>query len=415
MNKKKVILLSNSEICYNPRLAKAADSLHKQGYEVDVFNPVIGMADLSVYKNFIKNKLWNVREFDISKQNIKSKINWFIVGIMNKFLLVLFKVLNITVGFEYIKNKGLIGFNKNKKIYDIIIVHLVDSLPFAAKLKKKYKRSILIYDSQEFFTGQYAKSKNNFEKRWVALAEKKHIYDADIILTTTTVMKERIIDLYNLKTHVIRVRNLPKNKNNKFVDTRDEKIRLVWHGMRIIFENERGIHILLKALALTRSNNIELYIQGYISEEEKEKIKIFNKNNNIENIVFLVPPAHPDRIVETITKYDIGLLGELPVEENQKLTSSNKLFEYISAGLAIIIPDVSGISETVKEYRIGELYSPGNVNELAKKIDMFANNKKYLEQNKKKSRSLATNYFFWDNDYKHVIHEIKNLNKKYKQ
>ncbi len=73
--KKKVIILSNSEICYNPRLAKAADSLCEQGYEVDVFNPIVGMANLRIYYNFIKNKKWNIREFDISKRNNKAKIN----------------------------------------------------------------------------------------------------------------------------------------------------------------------------------------------------------------------------------------------------------------------------------------------------------------------------------------------------
>jgi len=404
--KKKVLLLSNSEICYNPRLAKAADSFFEKGYDVDVFNPIIGMADLSVYKRFIKNKYWEIREFDISKQNFKSNIKWLLTGIINKFFLFLYKKFNSNIGFEYIKNKGLIGFNKNKKEYDIIIIHLVDSLPFAAKLKKKYNNAILIYDSQEFFTGQYSKSKNNFEKKWVACAEEKYIHSADIVLTTTRVMKDRLFNLYNLKVPIIRVRNLPKTKNEIFLHKEDSIVRFVWHGMRIFFENERGVHILLKAFAISTSTNIELYIQGYINEEEKEKVNNFCKKNNIEDKVFIVPSASPDKIVESITKYDVGLLGELPVEENQRLTSSNKLFEYISAGLAIIVPNILGIAETINEYQIGEKYSPGNIKELAKKIDLLANDKEFLDKSKNKSKSLSKESIFWDNDYKYVIKEI---------
>ncbi len=405
--KKKVIILSNSEICYNPRLAKAADSLCEQGYEVDVFNPIVGMADLRIYYNFIKNKKWNIREFDISKRNLKSKIRWFVTGITNKLFLLLYKRFDSKIGFEFIKNKGLIGFKKNKKIYDIIIIHLVDSLPFAVKLKKKYPNSVLIYDSQEFFTGQYSKS-NIIDRKWVNYAEKKYINSADIILATTNVMSTAIAKKYNLPKKPIRVRNLPYDRNNHFSVKTNEPIKLIWHGMRIVFENRRGLHILLKAVSKTKEN-VKFYIQGLISSQEKEKIDAFLKENNIQNKVIILPPAKPDKIVQSLIEYDIGIIGELPEEENQMFTSSNKLFEFISAGLAVIMPDVPGLRETKTEYGSYELYPPGNFYELAQKIDTLAKNRAKLDAAKNVSKQLAHNTLFWNNDYKYVLSELSSI------
>ena len=45
----KVLILCPSEICYNPRLLKAADYFYTKNAEVTVYNAVIGLADEKVY------------------------------------------------------------------------------------------------------------------------------------------------------------------------------------------------------------------------------------------------------------------------------------------------------------------------------------------------------------------------------
>jgi len=401
MIKKKVLLLSNSEICYNPRLAKAADSFYEAGYEVDVFNPVVGVADRSVYEGFIKDKKWSIREFDISKRNFRSKVNWLLVSVLNKLFFSLYKKFGVKVGFQYIKNKGLMGFKKNKKKYDIIIIHLVDSLPFAVKLKEKYQNSTLIYDSQEYFTGQYSIA-DITNKNWVLTAEKQYIYSADIVIGTTNIMCNKIAEKYNLKTTPIRVRNLPYTAVKKESSDVVVPVKFVWHGMRIIFENRRGLHILLQAVAKTKAN-VEFYIQGLISSEERQKIESFAEENKIEDKIIIKSPAAPDKIVESLIGYDVGLIGELPEEENQLFTSSNKLFEFIAAGLAIIMSDVPGLRETSEEYESYDLYSPGNIDELALRIESLVANRDRLREMMKTSQKLSESEIVWNNDFKQIL------------
>ena len=111
---------------------------------------------------------------------------------------------------------------------------------------------------------------------------------------------------------------------------------------------------------------------------------------NITHLVTLIPAANPDKIVESLLQYDIGLAGEIHSEENQMLTSSNKLFEYIYAGLAVIMPDLPGLAETVNEYNVGELYGQGDFSQLAYIIDSINSNRDKLKNFKKASREAHT-------------------------
>jgi glycosyltransferase involved in cell wall biosynthesis len=130
---------------------------------------------------------------------------------------------------------------------------------------------------------------------------------------------------------------------------------------------------------------------------------------NITNKVTVLPPANPDAIVESLIGYDIGLAGELAAEENQQLTSSNKLFDYIAAGMAIIMPNLLGLAETVNEYKNGMLYEQGNYKQLAESIDYLNMNRKVLLQYKQASINASREELFWENEMQPVMQYMEEL------
>ena len=403
----KILLIAHNEICYNPRLAKAADFFTEKNQEVTVFNPITGAASQETYQNFLKKRNWEIQEFDISKRSIKAKFNWVVSGITNKVINWLWCNINSKIGFNFYLNKGLLGFKANKK-FDIIIVHVIDSLPFAARLKRKFPNSKLIFDSQEYFKGQYS-DKNKCDRKWVETAEKKNIFDCDIVITTTNVMKERLISDYHLKMPVIRVRNTTHKIQDKYSKRKNQNVlKLVWVGNIIFYKNRRGLHILLEAIYKTKANVI-FYIQGNIDKTEKTKIETFTKSKHIYEKVKIIDAVPPDDIVNSLKAYDIGLIGELPQEDNQRLTSSNKLFDYIAAGLAVIAPNLPGIAETSEEYKTGLLYEPGNSIELAKIIDLLYSDSDKLNELQKNSKQSHIKYLYWNFDYNNVWNEIQKL------
>lgn len=408
----RVLLISNNEICYNARLLKAADFLSSKNWQVDVFNAVTGIASEQVYKDVLKNRKWNIIENDISKRNIITKFRWFTNGLIFKGIKIIRDQLKLDVYNEYYLNKGLILRPSFKKNYDVIVVHLIDNLPFAVKLKVKMN-ALLVYDSQEYFVGQYAAFKKS-EYEWVKKNEKKYINNVDILLSTTDVMLNKIIEDYQLNIPAYRVRNVPSFNSSVVAEKvqykqreSNQALKLIWHGMSIYFNNRRGVHIILKAVANCKEN-VLLYLQGNFPDDQKKLFEEYKEKLPLANKVEILPSAQPDKIVQSLFEYDVGLTAELPIEENQELTSSNKLFDYIHAGLAVISSDAKGLAETIDEFNVGLKYEPGNVEELSLKIDNLARNNKMLTDFKKNS-IIASKKLYWEGDYLPVFKKLKQL------
>lgn len=405
---KRILLLSHSEICYNARLLKAADFFYSQGWEVTVFNPIIGLASRDTYDAIVNSRPWKVVENDISKRTFASKLKWLLVSLLHKLVVLSVELLNWKFFQDYYLNKGLIlapSFNHN---FDVVLVHLIDNLPFATRFKKKYGTEI-IYDSQEYFTGQYEAFDPKHAK-WVKENEKECIKKVDVLLTTTEVMRQRLLNDYTFEKPSFRVRNVPTIAQSSLVypelNTDISPLKLVWHGMGIFLNNRRGLHILLEAVAFCEEN-VELYFQGNITHEQNSLLSEYIHKYSMGNKVVVKPPANPDQIIDSLKAYDIGLTGELPEEDNQRLTSSNKLFDYVHAGLAVISADTLGLAETVNEYSIGLLYEPGNAKELSIKIDELAKDRIRLNEFKELSR-IAAKELFWESDYTEVIKVLCN-------
>ena len=182
-------------------------------------------------------------------------------------------------------------------------------------------------------------------------------------------------------------------------------LKLVWHGMGVYFNNSRGVHILLQAIAQC-NENVHLYLQGILTEAQKSIYERYEEALNLEGKVTFLPPAHPDEIVPSLMKFDVGLTAELPEELNQELTSSNKLFDYIQAGLVIISSDVLGLAETIDEFDVGLKYEPGNIAELSNKIDRLAADRTQLNKYKQNSK-IASSQLFWELDYRSILQLVK--------
>jgi glycosyltransferase involved in cell wall biosynthesis len=405
----KVLILSPSEICYNPRLLKAADFFHSRKAEVTVYNTIVGMGDDKVYQSIKKNRPWRIVENDISKRSKISKLRWMYSGAVNKLGETIFKKWHAGMLFPHAMNKGYVLFpaSLRKEKFDFILIHLVDSLPFAVKLKKR-NGAKLIYDCQEYFKGQY-ETEDPYKRKWVIHAEDNYASDADIVLATTNVMLFKLKSEFTGPASFLRVRNTPAKRSLDLKPSGGPSLRLIWHGQGIVARNIRGIHILAEAVANCKTK-VELFLQGSITEANKVLLMEMLKSMEIEDKVHLLPPANPDEIVPSLSGYDAGVIGELAAQDNQRLTSSNKLFEFIYAGLAVLAPDLPGLSETLNEFPVGLLYNQGDSRELAKKLDELNMNRPLLQQFKNAALEAGRTELFWENDYNHVWEVMKKWN-----
>lgn len=398
----KILIICPNELFYEPRLRKSAIFFSNQGHEVHVM-----CALTSEWSNNIHNKIKAgnpsiiFHETDISKQNVLSYFKWLFSSIIHLLAMLTLKYTGINLLYKRgILNKTLILAKYPKINFDIIYCNLIDTLPLSFYIKnRKCPKAKIIYDSQEFFTGQYSDYPKHISK-WVNETESNLINKIDFVIGTTNAMVNALSVKYNLKENIFRLRNMPLQKELPFLTTqvKNTNLKMIWHGKSINLNNKRGVHILVKAALLSKSY-CELYLQGVINESELEKLEKIKEEYPSSNNVFILPPAQPDKIVESLVNYDIGLIGELPEELNQEYTSSNKLFDFIGAGLAIIAPDVMGLRETIDEYKNGLIYKPGDFKTLSSLIEVLDKNRDMLQQLKEKSIIAREKYCYWENDF----------------
>jgi len=142
-------------------------------------------------------------------------------------------------------------------------------------------------------------------------------------------------------------------------------------------------------LSMKGHNNIELYIQG--DGSIKELLKDLCKD--ITNVFFLdsVPLSE---MVCSLKSYDFGVIPYKPVCLNNLYSMPNKLFEYMSAGLALFVSDLPELRKVVLGNNIGFVFEAGNISDISSKLEMF--DKKDLYNKGVHSLYYATNLYNWE-------------------
>ncbi|GAA3956315.1 hypothetical protein GCM10022246_07830 [Pedobacter ginsengiterrae] len=402
----KTLIICPNELFSEPRLRKTAIFLDSIGHEVHVLTARTIQKEKNLYVEI--KKLYPSIRFhiiDVSKTSFRSRIIWFLSSLLHIINLKVWTFFKL----QLLPNKGILNktllLSKFPKIkFDLIITSLIDTLPHAIAAKNSLNPDAkVIFDSQEFFTGQYKLFQS--EKRdWVEAIEQKHFNNFDAIFATTNVMLAALQKKYKLTNPIYRVRNVPIKKEIPYNQGHEynETLKLVWHGKSINIGNIRGVHIIIEAVLKARCK-CDLYLQGEIDQSNILLLERLKKEFMSENSIYLLPSADPTLIVKSISHYDIGIIGELPKELNQEYTSSNKLFDFIGAGLAIITSSTAGIVETINEYHNGLIYTPGDADELAACIVKLHKNRELLNNLKMNSIKAREKDCFWENELANII------------
>jgi glycosyltransferase involved in cell wall biosynthesis len=107
--------------------------------------------------------------------------------------------------------------------------------------------------------------------------------------------------------------------------------------------------------------------------------------------------------------YSIGLCLERDVCENHRLTVSNKIFDYLMAGLAVVCSNLPGLASVLDEADAGLLFEPGSVEELAAAIRYLYENQERLKQLQNNARTYAMTRVNEESELSRFGDEIRQL------
>jgi len=220
----------------------------------------------------------------------------------------------------------------------IVHAHDLDTLP-AAWLLSTRRRARLVYDAHELYTGFDVDP----PRLWLAVAWRVEGALARRAAAVVTVSPEIAAELqrrHKLATRPLVVLNCPAAADAEVAE----------HPVvGVIYQAAVGPGRSLDDLPDVASVSIDARVVGATSAPPH---------------VNLLPPVAPEEIVSSLASYDIGLVIDRIETDNARFALPNKLFEYMMAGLAVVVPDAPAMARLVHEEGVGRTYRPGQLGDV---------------------------------------------------
>lgn len=170
----------------------------------------------------------------------------------------------------------------------------------------------------------------------------------------------------------------------------DDDLVLIYMGAH---GRANGLDAIVDAAAEIQERQ-ESGIQFVLIGDGSEKQRLINRAQmlNLTNIQFL-PPMPKQELVTIVNEADVGMqiLKNVPIF--YWTTSPNKFFDYISAGLPVIINYPGWLAEIIKQNQCGVEVAPENPQAFADAVISMKKQRHSLKEIGKRSRLLAEKRF----------------------
>jgi len=286
-----------------------------------------------------------------------------------------------------------------KSNVDVFVANDLDTLP-ANYLASRLKRKPLVYDSHEYFTEVPELIGRPLVKTiWTGL-EKLLVPRVDAAYTVCDSIAEVYRDLYGVEFKV--VRNLPVCSENDSVPTpflaKSDSIKIILYQGALNLG--RGIEAAIRAMQFLEGAELWLAGDGDLTSQLKELVAELK----LELKVKFLGRVPIDQLSRITRQASLGISLEEDFGLNYRFALPNKLFDYIQAGVPVLVSNLPEMRKIVEQYRIGVIAETHQRKDLAEIMKMALFNEEKITV-WKQNLPKAAKELCWENEEK-VLYEI---------
>lgn len=221
------------------------------------------------------------------------------------------------------------------------------------------QRPAFVYDAHEYVRGL---TNLPTEIAFVNIAlEQEHIGEADAVITVSPVLAARLQQHHRLAETPELVLNAPLASS--FDDDSPLSVRaqcglgsseplLVYAG---VVKPLRGVHTAVTALPRLPGVHLALVVSSPEARAVKDVLNQAGRSG-CRDRVHVVPYVAQDQVINYLRTADIGLYPLLR-SGNTELSWPTKVFEYLHAGLPMVVSDMPSMAELVARHGWGEVFA----------------------------------------------------------
>jgi glycosyltransferase involved in cell wall biosynthesis len=379
--KKKICIITHTHLCRNPRVLKEALCLYDAGFNISILNSIwsedLYLEDLNLL-NGTKIRIKPVSDL------IKKDIHSFLDRLLKKIGILLntyFKVETMfALGYAPLRYLSI----AMKESADLYICHQELPTYIGSRLLKKRKN--VAFDLEDWYSEDLLPE--NRKERPLALLkklEKLALSYPEKCWTTSHSMAKAMSKNYGTPLPQV-IYNVFPSQHLTNTTAGKRPIKLFWFSQTI--GRGRGLEEIISILKEVNST-FELHLLGDCTESYKTIIKGLAANRF--NITFhVLQPTH--LLSAYIEKFDLGLALELNEPLSRRYTITNKLFQYLQAGLPVVATDTSGQQEIIRDTEAGLIINLFEKGECISRLELLLNDAETFCRYRQKAIEAAKKY-----------------------
>lgn len=281
----------------------------------------------------------------------------------------------------YLKFALILQYRLLFSSYSVCFAEDIYTLPFASVFNF-FKRGKLIYDSRELYGYLAGLTKKKMLQSALKLIEKTFINSTANVLVTGEMDAAFLIKEYNIN-NIILLRNLPLYKKveeafdfrAKYNISKEHKI-LLYQGMVL---HGRGLRLVFDILKKTDAYVLIILGHG----ENYNYYKTLARDKGIDKKIIFAGKIEQENLLNYTAGADAGVALIENVSLSYYYALPNKLFEYILAGIPVIVSNLPQMKKIVDEHKVGIAVDASDEAALIGEFNRFFENKTMLAEYKR--------------------------------
>jgi glycosyltransferase involved in cell wall biosynthesis len=397
----KILILIGAHLCTAPRPQKEAETLANAGYDVTVrglwFDSELAKRD----RHLIASKKWKFEPIIDFQPTYRLK-NWGmrLQGRLAKERFQRFGTFS----------PRLLGYGAEamlKAAYqahaDLTIVHSEAGVWVGNQLLDRGFR--VGVDFEDWFSQDLLPEARTARPIAQLVAQERRLArDCTYCLTTSHAMASALAEAYQAPKPTVIYNVFPWAEREQIDCQKRDRQNLKLPSIHWFSQSigaGRGLETLFQALPYL-TTPVEIHLRGNYPESARQWLETLVPSQWSDRL-FIHPTVSNTELLSRISEHDIGLALEVPYCFNKQFTASNKIFQYLQAGLAVIATNTLGQKEVLSQNSAGRLIASENPKTLGHVLNDLLQNPEKLIVAKSAALQAAKDKFNWESQVKSLL------------
>lgn len=399
---KTILIVTASHLCRNPRVVKEATALGEAGHLVTVLTVSVDDRLEHLDRALVSRLPFRRLALDLVPGTVSGRLR----SILQRASTWGARRLLRHCGIETAQALGphrLLARHTRRMAADLTILHTEIPLLCAEELASSGRR--MAVDLEDWYSEDLLpEDRVGRPMRLLKTAESFALNRALYVSTTSQVMSEAMAQSYASPAPLV-IRNVFPLQARCRLDRAEsgEAPAFVWFSQTI--GPGRGLEFFIDAwLRLRRRTALHLVGDDRRGHAARLATCIPADRRRDFHVHAAVPPAE---LPDLLARFDFGLAVEPAYPTNRDLTISNKLFQYMNAGLAVVATDTLGQMEVMNQTPgIGLAARIEDPGALAADLDATLSGPGRLRAMQEASRAAAERRFCWDRERQVLLEAV---------